>query len=102
MEAKAPAWPPIKSTWEVETQNLLRSAVGGDQASLADRRLGADGTEARGLEIRPGMFGAAGTDLVDVEPVALGKRLRGGSFDLRGKAGQNGQRGSNERGNCDG
>src|SRR5690242_18170813 len=101
-EAKAPAWPPIRSTWEVETQGLLRSAVGRNQASLAYGSLGPGGTQAGRFEIRPGLLRAVGADRVIIEPVALGERLRSGGFDLRGKAGQNGQRGGDERGNCDG
>ena len=32
----------------------------------------------------------------DIEPVALGERLRNAGFDLRGETGQNGEGGGNE------
>ena len=39
---------------------------------------------------------------LDVEPVTLGEGLRNAGFDLRSKAGKNGERGSNKRSNRDG
>ena len=39
---------------------------------------------------------------VDVEPVALGEGLRHAGFDLRGKAGKNGEGGGDKRSNSDG
>src|SRR6185437_2652267 len=80
----------------------LRRAVGGDQPGLTDDGLAAGGTKARGLEIRPGLLRAAAPHGVDVEAVALGERLRRGSFDLRRKARQHRESGGNEGGDGDG
>ncbi len=40
--------------------------------------------------------------LVDIEPVTLGQRRRHAGFDLRGKAGKNGESGGDKRSNSDG
>jgi hypothetical protein len=80
---------------------LLRGAVGGHEAGFPDYRLGAGGAEAGGLEIRPGLLRAILADGADIQSVALGKGLRNAGFDLGGKAGQYGKRGSNERGSSD-
>jgi len=103
MEAKAPAWPPIESTWSSQKldSSVLRRAVGGDETGFLDAGSGYGGAKAGRLEIRPGALGAGGADLMDVEPVGLGERLRGRCFDGRGKAGQHGERGGDERGNND-
>src|SRR5258708_15862736 len=77
----------------------LWRAVSGNQAGLADEAFGPGRAQAGRLEIRPGLFGAAAADGMDVEPVALGERLRHAGFDLRGKSGKNGEGGSGER--CD-
>src|SRR5277367_508692 len=100
-EAKAPARPPIKSTWSFENSFALRGAVSGDQAGLADLGVGADGAQAGSLEIRPGALRAVAADCVHVEPVALGERWGGRGFDLGGEAGKNGEGCCDKRGNGD-
>ncbi len=78
-------------------------AVGGHQASFADRTvLGAGNAKAGSLEVRPGLLRTTRTHGVDIQPVALGEDVRHASFNLRGKPGQNGEGGSNERGDGDG
>jgi hypothetical protein len=46
--------------------------------------------------VRPGLLRAVGADLFDIQAVALGEGNRHAGFDLRGKAGQNGQGACNE------
>src|ERR1700676_5365203 len=84
-------------------QRVLWSAVGGDQPGFADRHgLGAGDAQAGSFKIRPGLLRAVRAGGVDVEPVRLGEGLRGGGFDLGGKAGKNGEGGSDKRSNSDG
>ena len=78
----------------------LWRAVGGHQTGFADHGLGAGDAQAGSLEIRPGLLRAVAADGADIEPVALGEGYRHAGFDLRGKAGKNGEGGGNER--CDG
>ena len=49
--------------------------------------------------MRPSLLRAVAAGRVDIEAVGLGKRARDAGFDLRRKARQNGQRGSEARGN---
>src|SRR5262249_40875813 len=86
-EAKAPA---LQSSQLGALKNwvALRRAVRGDEAGLANDGRAAGGAEAGGLEIRPGLLRAVAADRAEIEAVALGERLRGRSFDGRGKAGQ--------------
>jgi hypothetical protein len=79
----------------------LRRAVGGHETSLLDGSLGHGVTQAGGLEIRPGLFGALAAHGLDVEAIGLGEDLRSGGFDLRGKTGKNGQRGGDESSDSD-
>src|SRR5258708_8189378 len=60
----------------------LWRAVGGHQARLANHGLGAGGTQAGRLEIRPGLLGAVAAKRADVEPVGFRQRLRYAGFDL--------------------
>src|SRR5260370_5345933 len=81
----------------------LWGAVSGNQARFADRRrLGAGDTKAGSREIRPGLLRAAPADRADVQTVSLGEGLGYAGFHLRGEAGENGERGSDERSNSNG
>ena len=81
----------------------LRSAVGGDQAGFADHRSWS--RRRAGRKLRNSARPAASSRWPTVRMSrrsALGERLRHAGFDLRGKAGQNGQRGGDERSDSDG
>src|SRR5262249_51784007 len=79
----------------------LRRPIGGHEPRLADFLPGGGGAQAGGLEVRPGLLGAIAADRADIEPVALGQRLRDTGFNLWGKTGQNGEGSSNAGSHCD-
>jgi hypothetical protein len=79
----------------VRIARALLRAIGADQANLPNQHLGSGGAQAGSLEIRPGLLRAIGA--MDVQPVALGERLRHAGFDLRGKARENGKRCGHQR-----
>src|ERR1700692_3289828 len=81
----------------------LWGAISGNQTRFADRRrLGAGNAQAGSFEIRPGLLRAVAAYRTNVEPVTLGEGLGCAGFNLRGEAGKNGERGSDERSNGDG
>ena len=85
---------------EAERRGLWR-AVSGYQPGFADHGLFAGNAQAGSFEIRPCLLRAVAPDGADIKPVALGKRLRHAGFDLRGKSGKKGERGSDKRSNSD-
>ena len=80
----------------------LRRAVGCDQARLPNHGLGTRDVQAGSFEMRPGLLRAIAACRADVQPIALGKRLRHAGFDLWSKSGQHGQGGGDKRSNSDG
>ena len=52
--------------------------------------------------MRPGLLRTVAADRADIEAIGLGERPWHAGFDLWRKARQDGQSGSNERGNSDG
>jgi hypothetical protein len=82
----------------------LRRAVGGDQTGLLDlsRSAGTCNLQASGLEVRPGLLRAITPDWANVEPIALGKRVRDAGFDFRREAGKQGESDSDKCSNSDG
>ena len=58
--------------------------------------------QAGSFKVRPGLLRAILANAADIEPVSLGEGLGYAGFDLGGKAGKNGERGGDERGNSDG
>ena len=69
----------------------LSQAVRGYEARLVNHGLGAGGTQAGGLEIRPGLLRAVAAERTDIEPVGLRQRLRHAGLDLWGKSGKKGK-----------
>ena len=81
--------------------DALRRTVSGNQARFLDR---SSSRWCGGRRPRSSARTAASnpSDGTNFQPIALGKRLRHAGCDLRGKAGQHGQRGGDEGGSSDG
>ena len=80
----------------------LWRAVGGDQPGFPDHGLGAGNAQAGSFEIRPGLLRAVGPTGRMSSRSPLARAYGHAGFNLRGKAGQNGEGGGNKRGNGDG
>src|SRR5204863_8370817 len=94
--------PQTRAIWQqLKRWTPLRRTISGNQARFLHHRLGAGGTEAGRLEIRPGLLRAILADGTDIQAVTLGERLRHTGFDLGGKARQYGQRGGDEPSSSD-
>ncbi len=81
---------------------VLPGAIRGHQAGFPHGSLAAGDAKAGSVQIGPSLLGTIPAGRMNIEAVGLGERVRDAGFDLRRKAGQEGEAGGDDGSNSNG